>query len=321
MTNLVLFAAVIVLTLALVQQSRRSQHVSREVPDGAEAPQAAPVTASLSRDLDFVAGDLPMETLAAWDDETSEALAFVDHPLPGGVDTRPRQSPGARGPVEASPLQDDDNQPRMRGGNREHAREGAGDRSRPHRPLGPQELATRCLEVAREIDPELGQRLTEALQKNPAEFERAMRQGGFGRRMYAMAELKNRDPELYRAKVSELSQAMQIERTAKKWREAKRSGSVGDADAYEAQLRSLLQVQFAMTVKARGDMLCRLEDRISELRDEIARDAANFNHLLDLRMQALAAEPAARNGAAANEQPASDSNAPPASAEPGATHG
>jgi hypothetical protein len=160
------------------------------------------------------------------------------------------------------------------------------------RPMSPA-LIEACLDVADEVDTSLGHQLREARQKAPAEFDRQMKQGGFGRRLASLVELKQRDPDLYQAKLGELSQAVQIDRVARQLREAKRNQSAGEIEMYEAQLRRLLQVQFAMAIKARGELLCRLEDRIVELRAEMERDVVNFQNIIDARMKLLAGEPAA----------------------------
>jgi hypothetical protein len=152
------------------------------------------------------------------------------------------------------------------------------------------ELIERCLDVADEVDATLGRQLREARQKDPAEFDRQMKQGGFGRRLASLVELQQREPDLYRIKLGELAQAVQIDRVAKQLRDARETGSEGEVEMYEVQLRRLLQVQFAMAIKARGELLCRLEERIAELRAEMERDALNFQNIIDARMKTLAGE-------------------------------
>jgi hypothetical protein len=64
------------------------------------------------------------------------------------------------------------------------------------------ELIERVLEVANEIDPVLASRLRASRQRDPASFQRALLTSG--RRLVAMAELKQADPKLYETKLAEL---------------------------------------------------------------------------------------------------------------------
>src|SRR5207253_3453071 len=114
-----------------------------------------------------------------------------------------------------------------------------------------------CVEVAREIDHETGERLAMLRQKNPAEFERVMRVAG--RRLMAMAQLKQRDPALYRVKISELSQDMLVKNVASQLRQALRTNDTGQIDSLKIQLHNVLRIQQAMWLKSRGEYVCRLE--------------------------------------------------------------
>lgn len=182
------------------------------------------------------------------------------------------------------------------------------DRKRGGMPRFTEEIAARCLEVAAEVDSELAQRLLDARNRNPAEFEQQLRVGGFGRRLYALAQLKTHDPLLYRQKISELSQAVQIERKSKELRAAKADpdASLGDVHSLEMQLRTLLQIQLAMSIKARGDLLCKFNDRVAELQKELERDASSFQSIVDARMKMLTSESstAASGDNAADAKPA-----------------
>src|SRR5688572_29238460 len=92
---------------------------------------------------------------------------------------------------------------------------------------GNKELIDRALEVAREIDPQLGGRLATLHEKNPAAFERVMRHGHVGKNLFAMTHLKQRDPELYQIKLGEMMQTVQVNRAAAQLREAIRNNSQG----------------------------------------------------------------------------------------------
>lgn len=156
-------------------------------------------------------------------------------------------------------------------------------------PRLPDELVRRCIEIAKDIDEERGKVLEDLREKNPQEFDRAIRIAG--PRLLAMAQLKQRDPELYEMKVGELSQMLQVSRVAENLREAIRTGSAGDIPALSDQLRGLLRIQMALSMKSRAEYLCRLEDQIKSLREELERDGRHFNENLEGRFNALLVEP------------------------------
>src|SRR5262245_40392345 len=63
----------------------------------------------------------------------------------------------------------------------------------------PPEVVTRCVEVASDIDADLGSRLAKLRDKDPVALERQLRRSQEGRRLLAMAQLKDREPDLYRS--------------------------------------------------------------------------------------------------------------------------
>lgn len=142
-----------------------------------------------------------------------------------------------------------------------------------------------CLEVARDIDPELGRDLMRKHEENPAEFEQALRTGQVGRGLWSLVQLRQRDPHLYRLKISEMTQSLQINRKAAELHEASKSTDTGRIDSLKAQLRELLQLQLAMSLKSRGEYLCAIEEQVKKLRDEIEHDAKNFHSIVDARLK------------------------------------
>lgn len=146
-------------------------------------------------------------------------------------------------------------------------------------------LIDRCLEVAGDIDRDLGAQLLKKRQENPQEFERLIRQAPIGRRLLAMAQLKQRDPELYQVKLSEFSQDIQVKQKAAELRQAVRTGSTDQIEPLKAQLRMLVQLQLLMSIKSRGEYLCRIEEQIQAVRDEIDREASNFHATVEGRLQ------------------------------------
>ncbi len=85
-------------------------------------------------------------------------------------------------------------------------------RRRPGRPLSPK-LVEQCLEVARDVEPELANRLEAIRQRSPGPaFERAIRNA---RHLRGLVDLKQRDPQVYELKVIELRLDAQIDSVLK----------------------------------------------------------------------------------------------------------
>jgi hypothetical protein len=148
------------------------------------------------------------------------------------------------------------------------------------------DLIQRWLDVANDIDPELGAKLTALSQKSPAAFDRAMRRGNVGRNLNSMALLKQRDPDLYQTKVSLMMQTVQVNRIAAQLREAVRNNSTGQIDTLKAKLKTALEHQLGTEIKDKGDYICRIEEQLERAREDLIREAVNFPHTIEARMAA-----------------------------------
>jgi hypothetical protein len=154
---------------------------------------------------------------------------------------------------------------------------------RPPRDLSP-ELIEQCLEVARDVDPALADRLEEIRREQPSEaFARALRDARY---LVALARLKNDDPQLYDVKVKELRIDAQVDRVLEQLQEARRTGSTGVEDL-KAQLHGLVQQQVAVSLVARGMYLRRLNDQMKSLRDQLDHDLGHFRQAVDRRLTSL----------------------------------
>jgi hypothetical protein len=149
----------------------------------------------------------------------------------------------------------------------------------------PIETVRVAIQVAREIDPALANRLAALCDKDSAECEQTLRLSG--QRLLALAELKQRDPQLYGYKLGEVRHELQIRKLAGDFRRAMATGDTTQAEVIVNQLRTVLQVQLAWSLKARGEYLCRLEEQVQKVKDELARDAAKFQQTVDERLQEL----------------------------------
>ena len=201
---------------------------------------------------------------------------------------------------ELSPLNIDESIDASRPGNDDRSRvrplTGESPWDRGPRPDGahalPVELVARSVEVASDIDTDLGARLARLREKNAAGFERQLRRSQAGRRLLAMAQLKERDPDLYRSKLSELTQAVEINKLAGDLREAMQANTdPGRIESLKSQLRTKLQLQFVMSIKSRGEYLCRIEEQITRVRDDIDRECKHFQGTIEARMKHLMQSP------------------------------
>jgi hypothetical protein len=149
------------------------------------------------------------------------------------------------------------------------------------------QLIEQCLEVARDVDPALAERLEAIRRERPGpELAAALRDARYLRNL---ARLKDEDPKLYDAKVKELRLDAKIDRLLEQIAEARRSGSEG-AEELETQLHGLVQQQVAFSLVARGMYLRRLNDQLKTLRDQLAHDLGHFDQAVDERMKVLLRE-------------------------------
>jgi hypothetical protein len=149
------------------------------------------------------------------------------------------------------------------------------------------EFIQECLDVAREVDPALADRLEEARREQPPEeFARALREAQNLRRLSA---LKKEDPQLYDVKVRELRIDAQVDRVLKELATARRTSSEG-AEDLEAQLHGLVQQQVAFSLIARGMYLNRLGKQMKALRDQLEHDAGHSRQAVNRRMKQLLGE-------------------------------
>lgn len=159
-------------------------------------------------------------------------------------------------------------------------------RRRPGRPLTPK-LVELCLEVAREVEPELANRLEAIRQERPGPaFDRAI---GNARHLVGLARLKERDPQLYELKVRELRLDAQIDSVLKQLAGMSPTSSEA-AETIEAHVRGLVRQQVAASIASRGMYLLRLKENLTSLQEQLAYDAANFEEAVDRRMEALIEE-------------------------------
>ena len=143
----------------------------------------------------------------------------------------------------------------------------------------------RCMEVAREVDPDLAARL-DMIRRDRSEedFRRAM---GQARHLVGLVRLKEENQQLYGVKVAELQLQAQVDRVMDQLIAARRAAApVAD---YEEELNRLVMEQIGYALVARGFYLRRLTETVDALRKELDRDSqpANFLPAVQRRLQEL----------------------------------
>ena len=147
-------------------------------------------------------------------------------------------------------------------------------------------MIMRCMEVAREVDPDLAARLdTIRRDRSEADFRRAM---GVARHLVGLVRLKEENPQLYDVKVKELHVQARVDRVMDQLIAARRAASPAVAE-FEEELMRLVTEQIGYSLVARGMYLRRLTETVDALREELERDSqpANFLPAVQRRLQEL----------------------------------
>ena len=158
--------------------------------------------------------------------------------------------------------------------------------------LSPEFMAV-CLQVARDVDPDLAKRLeTIRATRSEVDLARAMRNA---RHLIGLARLKEEDPKLYDVKVKTLKLDARVDRLVRRYIEAQdASASTSVVEDLEQQLNTLVTEQVAYSLAARGMYLSRLNEHVQTLRDRLGHDVQHFNAAVEQRLQELLDEAAAR---------------------------
>ena len=53
------------------------------------------------------------------------------------------------------------------------------------------------------------------------------------------------------------------------------------------RLRNRLRIQLALSIRARGEYICKLEERLKAAHEQLTRDVAHFNETVENQLQTL----------------------------------
>ncbi len=144
----------------------------------------------------------------------------------------------------------------------EHRPEREGDRKGPPPPLTAKQIET-ALEIIREQNPRLAERLDQARKEHPDRMERAM--AAQWPRLAKLADLKDRDPELFTLAIKDIRLSRRSVEEARKCRRAQQDNDQPALEVAQRELIGLQQEQFAVRQAMRKHELARLEQRLKEL--------------------------------------------------------
>ncbi len=148
-----------------------------------------------------------------------------------------------------------------------------------------EEMARNCLEIAHMIDPDMADRLEHLHNSDPAKFRVLL--ASSGRRLLSLAELRSRDPKLFSIKMQEMKTDMRVLEVGRDLRRAVERGDETAIAAIEAELSSLLHMQFAFTVASRAEYVLRLEEHVEQLKKEIDEMVTNMESFIVKRLDEI----------------------------------
>lgn len=179
-------------------------------------------------------------------------MAGVLLPLAAGARQAPPTSGEARPAAKAQP-----------GG--EGRRGGAGMR----RDITDQDI-DRIIATARDIDPSWAEGLEAMRAKDPAELRQRL--GMQSRMLIGLSWMRERQPELYKARVEDFRMQRQIRTAGDRLKQAKDAGDAAAEAVALTEVRQAAQQQFELDMKARAYELIAMEKGLKEARRKLQAD-------------------------------------------------
>lgn len=186
-----------------------------------------------------------------------------------------RQPPSAR---EDSDGHDDSDRDRRRDDDR---------RDRDRRDdfdLSPEQI-DQALELVRMRTPEIADRLQQLREDDPEKFEHVVDRIDW--RLHHLLREHRRDPEGFKLRAEEHRLRFQAHRLADRLQDAEGE----EAEQLKQELRNTLEQEFQARIAVHEHELTQLQQRIQDLRDEIAHKREQMQQLIDERYQRLLDDP------------------------------
>jgi mRNA-degrading endonuclease YafQ of YafQ-DinJ toxin-antitoxin module len=157
---------------------------------------------------------------------------------------------------------------------------------------GPEQVQTEeqlddLMVVLKDADPDFYSKVERARKESP----RAVRDllATQGPRLFAMAQLKKNDPELYDLKIDDFKLNRRVDALSHEYTRTVKDGKPDGQKV--AELKELLQKQFDLRQKIREKELERMEKKVSDLREQIQRRKSNKDQMLADRLKELTERP------------------------------
>jgi len=196
-------------------------------------------------------------------------------PPPGDAEVGERRR-GDRGARPGMP-------PWTRGGRGD--RDGAGAGADLPRRLSPEQVEM-VIEVAKEVFPDWGARLEQMRASDPEALERAIASNA--RRLFSLAMLRRRNPELYELKASELRNQMELRRLSEALAALRGSGADEEAiGALRTQIRVLATTQVDLELRTRALELAAMDEALRRMKDELEVDTNARAESIDSLVEAV----------------------------------
>ncbi|MBM4104974.1 MAG: hypothetical protein FJ257_01495 [Phycisphaerae bacterium] len=220
------------------------------------------------------------------------STAKAQEPSPPPPRPQDRQADHAESPPAAPPSEAESGERRRgdrgaRPGAPPWPRGGRGEREGDGSPrrLTPEQVEM-VIEVAREVFPEWGERLEQMRASDPEALERAVASNA--RRLFSLAMLRRRNPELYELKVTELRNQMELRRLSEAMAALRGAGAEEEAiGALRAQIRVLATEQVDLELRTRALELAAMDDALRRMKDELATDTNARAASIDAMVEAI----------------------------------
>ena len=128
----------------------------------------------------------------------------------------------------------------------------------------------RIIATARDIDPVWGDALEQLRAQNPGELRRRI--GMQARRLIGLAWLRDRQPDLYAARVEDFRSQRETRRAVEAIRAAKDAGDAAAEAAALLQAREAIARQVELDIKARAFELVAMDKALKEARQRLQAD-------------------------------------------------
>jgi hypothetical protein len=129
------------------------------------------------------------------------------------------------------------------------------------------EMFEQVIAVAKDVSPEMGEKLEQLRDLPPEEKVQAMRQNA--RRLVTLVVLKKRNPELYDTRVKELRVQLELHGLGEKFMTAEAKKDSSAMATLGAEIEKKVKIQVELDLKARAQELRAMDQQLVDLKKEL----------------------------------------------------